>query len=79
MASYFDEHDCLPLGDNERPNELLMLARLLVDSGISDGFNMNSEKLPPPVSKSWLKEEFPKYCFNEANKPEHQCPICLKV
>ena len=83
MASYFDEHDCSPLGDNERPNNQLHLARLLLDSGIATALNMDFEslgghKLPPSTSKEWLKNEFPKYCFNESLKPGYACPICLK-
>lgn len=82
MASYFDEHDCAPLGDNERPNEFLMLARLLLDSGIANALDISFEdatsKLPPPVSKAWLKDEFPQFEFNEADKAGIQCPICLK-
>lgn len=27
MASYFDEHDCEPLGDGQAPNHTLSLAR----------------------------------------------------
>lgn len=27
MASYFDEHDCEPLGEGEQPNHLLHMAR----------------------------------------------------
>jgi len=30
MASYYDEHDCRPLADNEQPNHLLHLARFVV-------------------------------------------------
>ena len=86
MASYFEEHDCEPLGENERPNEQLMLARLLLDSGIATAMDMsfsslsaanNVHNLPPPVSKEWLKNELPKYCFNESERDGYQCPICL--
>jgi hypothetical protein len=85
MASYFDEHDCEPLGENERPNDLLLLARLLIDSGMASALNLDYDRvsgrgnssLPPPVSKSWLANEFPKYVFKECEKPEHKCPICL--
>lgn len=76
MASYFDEHDCVPLGENERPNDQLHLARLLIDSGIYTSLFAN-QNLPPPASKIWLKNEFPKYCFDESEKPGYQCPICL--
>jgi hypothetical protein len=87
MASYFDEHDCEPLGENERPNDLLQLARLLIDSGMASALNLDYDSisgrpstghsLPPPVSKIWLSTEFPKYVFNESEKPGHTCPICL--
>ena len=30
MTSYFDEHDCEPLGENQRPNNDLLLARMLL-------------------------------------------------
>ena len=83
MASYFDEHDCLPLGENERPNDQLLLARFLIDSGIATDLGLNFEdaisRLPPPISKVWLDQEFPKCLFNEASRPGIQCPICLKV
>lgn len=84
MASYFDEHDCVPLGENERPNEQLLLARLLVDSGIATALGLNYENLsntngnlPPPTSKKWMETEFPKYCFDESDRAGFQCPICL--
>ena len=79
MTSYFDEHDCSPLADNERPNEHLLLARLLVDSGIAAALNLNlsSSNLAPPTSKHWLATELPKYCFDEADRAGVQCPICL--
>jgi hypothetical protein len=33
MASYFDEHDCQPLGQGEAPDHLMHFARLLIDTG----------------------------------------------
>lgn len=84
MASYFDEHNCDPLGDNERPNEQILLARFLLDSGIATALNLDytnfqatASNLAPPVSKKWLADEFPKYCFDECDRPGVQCPICL--
>ena len=86
MAGYFDDHDCEPLGENERPNEQLMLARLLLDTGIATALDMNFNSLsaannvhnlPPPVSQTWLKNELPKYCFNESDRDGYKCPICL--
>jgi E3 ubiquitin-protein ligase RNF181 len=80
MTSYFDEHDCVPLADNERPNEQLLLARLLIDSGISDFLNMRSsgQQLAPPVSKKWLEKDFPTYCFNQSEMVGYKCPVCIK-
>ena len=87
MANYFDEHDCIPLGDHEEPNHHLLMARLLIDSGIAVALNLNYDSrtgrlrdpnLAPPTSKQWLKTEFPKCCFSESKKAGHQCPICLK-
>lgn len=64
MASYFDEHDCEELGENERPNNDLLLARLLLDSGIANALgydydiltglsSSSTSKLAPPASKQW--------------------------
>ena len=86
MASYFDEHDCEPLGENQRPDNQILLARLLLDSGIADVLGMSFDELasnsghnlPPATSKEWLKNEYPKHCFNESERPGYQCPICLK-
>ena len=84
MASYFDEHDCVPLGENERPIDYLHLARLLVDSGIAtamgldySNLNPSASNLAPPVSQKWLTDEFPKYRFDESERAGFQCPICL--
>lgn len=84
MTSYFDEHDCVPLGENERPNEHILLARLLLDSGIANALNLDytnfqetASNLAPPTSKNWLSNEYPKYCFDESDRVGHQCPICL--
>jgi len=84
MASYFDEHNCEPLSENETPNNQLFLARLLLDSGIANAlgmtYDMFSERLnslPPSTSKTWLRDEFPKHCFNEIEREGYECPICL--
>ena len=90
MASYFDEHDCSPLGPNEAPDNELHLARMLVDSGIAEALGMSFEEavatqrdhaLAPPTSKSWLREEVlsDKNALDAEGKgTAHQCPICLK-
>jgi hypothetical protein len=84
MTSYFDEHSCEPLGENERPSDFIHLARLLIDSGIGNALNMDfdsitngGQNLAPPVSQSWLNNELPKYVMKECAMPEHKCPICL--
>lgn len=82
MTSYFDEHNCEPLGENERPNEQLLLARLLLDSGIANALemtypNLMNQNLAPPASKSWMQNNFPNYFFAESDKSGYQCPICL--
>ncbi len=83
MTSYYDEHNCAPLGENERPNELLMLARLLLDTGLATAANMSFEeatlKLPPPVSRAWIQNDLPGLCVAESAVAGGQCPICLKV
>ena len=82
MASYFDEHNCEPLGEGETPNNQLMLARLLLDTGIADSMDMFeslSSNLQPPTSKNWLKNELPKNSHSESTKDGYKCPICIKV
>ena len=59
MASYFDEHDCQPLGEGEGPNHFLHFARLLIDSGAwneSDFEAMFTHKTPPPTSRKFLAD-----------------------
>lgn len=83
MSSYFDEHNCEPLGDNQAPNNQILLARFLLDSGFGAAMGINfeaaSSELPPPTSKEWLAKEFPNYLFNETERSGQKCPICLKA
>ena len=63
------------------------MARLLIDSGIASsldmdydsilGGNSSGRNLAPPVSKSWMNNEFNKYVFKEYEKVGFKCPICL--
>jgi E3 ubiquitin-protein ligase RNF181 len=82
MASYFDEHNCEPLAANQAADNHILLARLLVDSGIMDALQMNAftsgSRLAPATSKRWLSEQFPLHCFDESKRADYQCPICLK-
>jgi hypothetical protein len=39
---------------------------------------LGGHSLLPSTSKTWLKNEFPKYCYNETQQSGSQCPICLK-
>ena len=88
MSSYFDEHNCEPLGENERPNDDLHLARLLLDSGIASALNIDygdiaglgsSSSLVPPASKAWLETTLkPENRVDEETIAGKQCPICLR-
>ncbi|XP_064626696.1 E3 ubiquitin-protein ligase RNF181-like [Lineus longissimus] len=81
MTSYFDEHDCEPLKEGERPNELLHLARLLLDTGLAfeDEFSgfFRGEKPPPPASKK-VVESLPSILISPTQAATGaSCPICL--
>ena len=58
MASYFDEHNCEPLGEGETPDHLLHLARMLQEGGYIEEFEelfgqINSS---PPASKEFVRQ-----------------------
>ena len=82
MSSYFDEHNCEPLGAGESPNHSLHLARLLLDSGYSHQFQMEFEDVfglidgrkQPPASKEFLRQLKCPSSFSVNEK----CSICLK-
>ncbi|KAL1423542.1 hypothetical protein MTO96_020930 [Rhipicephalus appendiculatus] len=80
MASYFDEHDCEPLGPGEQPDHLLHLARLLIDGGFGASFDMEYERIfpdqphKPPASKQAI-QSLKREPVEETGK---KCPICLK-
>jgi hypothetical protein len=79
MASYFDEHNCEPLGPNESLNNFVELARLLLDTGFSDQWltqwqQMSDNERKPPASKEFVKS-LPK--VNEFSSCE-KCCICLR-
>ena len=79
MASYFDEHNCEPLGDGQSPDGFLHLARLLVDSGAwneTEFSSLFSHQTPPPTSKKFLADL--KDHLVREGEDEGQCPICLK-
>ncbi|ELT93759.1 hypothetical protein CAPTEDRAFT_170762 [Capitella teleta] len=82
MSSYYDEHDCSPLADGERPNHMLHLARLLIDGGYASDLDMefenlfSGEKKAPPASKK-VVEDLPKIPVSPADVSKNtQCPIC---
>ena len=83
MSSYFDEHNCEPLGENETLNNQLLFARFLMDSGfhatLGLDFQSAASDLPPPTSKQWLEKEFPTHLLNEDDKVGQKCPFCLKA
>ncbi|KAH6944009.1 hypothetical protein HPB50_001165 [Hyalomma asiaticum] len=80
MASYFDEHNCEPLGPGEQPDHLLHLARLLIDGGFGAHFDMEYHRIfpdqphKPPASKQAL-QSLKRAPLDETGK---KCPICLK-
>ena len=83
MASYYDEHNCEPLRDGETPNHNLLLARLLLDTGIAVEWEMeysrlfHGERPPPPTSKKVI-EELPTVSVTQAEEDKHAlCPVCL--
>lgn len=79
MASYFDEHNCEPLGDGQTPDGFLHFARLLVDSGAwneAEFSSLFSHQTPPPTSKKFLSDL--KDHLVREGEDEGQCPICLK-
>ncbi|XP_064594348.1 E3 ubiquitin-protein ligase RNF181-like [Liolophura sinensis] len=83
MASYFDEHNCEPLGNNEQPNHALHLARLLMDSGIAAEFELEFDRLfggdrkVPPASKQAV-EELPTVIITPTKAAQEvKCPVCL--
>ncbi|KAL3876337.1 hypothetical protein ACJMK2_034198 [Sinanodonta woodiana] len=82
MASYFDEHDCQPLGDGQQPDHMLHLARLMLDTGIGVEWNMEFERLTGekrkvPASKKVI-EELPTTIITPVEAAlEKKCPICL--
>jgi len=82
MTSYFDEHDCEPLGDTPGPRsvDLLEFARFLILTGNwrEDEFaNIFAERPPPPTSKAFI-ENLEKIVINNDDDDEVECPICLK-
>ncbi|KAI0212101.1 RING-type domain-containing protein [Lamellibrachia satsuma] len=82
MASYFDEHNCEPLGEGEQPNHMLHLARLLIDGGYAREWDMEFESISgghssPPASKDVVKS-LPVIIITAAEAVDKMsCPICL--
>ncbi|XP_067671078.1 E3 ubiquitin-protein ligase RNF181-like [Haliotis asinina] len=81
MASYYDEHDCEPLGDGERPNHLLHLARLLLDTGYAadEDFSriFGGERKVPPAAKK-VVEDLPTKLIGPTQAAQCiKCSVCL--
>ncbi|KAK8376406.1 hypothetical protein O3P69_009802 [Scylla paramamosain] len=81
MASYFDEHNCQPLGPGQTPDHFLHLARLLLHTGYWQDLQLEfshlsglGERPPPPASKD-VVENLPTVT---GHKKGTQCAICLK-
>ena len=59
MTSYFDEHDCEPLGAGQGPDHFMHFARLLIDSGAwnqTEFAAMFQDRIPPPTSKRFIED-----------------------
>lgn len=83
MASYFDEHNCEPLGEGETPNHMLHLARLLLDTGLSAEWQMEydrifgGERKIPRASKKAIEELQTQLVSPTVTGEGHKCPVCL--
>ncbi|XP_076448338.1 E3 ubiquitin-protein ligase RNF181-like [Babylonia areolata] len=83
MASYFDEHDCEPLGEGETPNHMLHLARLLLDTGLSAAWEMEygrifqGQRKVPPASKKAVEDLETKVVNPTLAAQGLKCPVCL--
>lgn len=79
MTSYFDEHDCEPLADNQSGDgNLLEFARFLILTGNwrQEEFSSIFDERPPPPTSSEFIEKLEK---REIGADEDgSCPICLK-
>jgi len=79
MTSYFDEHNCEPLPDNQVGGvNLLEFARFLILTGNwrEDEFSSIFSERPPPPTCSKFIEELEKQRVR--SEDEGSCPICLK-
>lgn len=80
MASYFDEHNCIPLGSGQTPDHFLHFARLLLHGGYWQDLQLEftqlfgyDERPPPPTSKEFIEK------LNTVTATKGgQCPVCLK-
>jgi len=83
MSSYFDEHNC---EEGSRPDGLLQLARLLVDTGAAADAEFErlfleligrGETSTPPASEAVIKD-IPRIPISkEMVSAKDQCPVCL--
>jgi len=79
MASYFEEHNCTPLKDGETPNDLLHIARLLLNGGYMGEFDslFADGRKPPPASKKVVQELETLIATQLDEAQRRQCPVCL--
>ncbi|XP_014787081.1 E3 ubiquitin-protein ligase RNF181 [Octopus bimaculoides] len=83
MASYFDEHDCEPLGEGQAPNHTLSLARLLLQYGMSLEWwsevqrIFGNEMSTPPTSKKVIESLPTRKVTASESEDSLKCTICL--
>ncbi|XP_067949403.1 E3 ubiquitin-protein ligase RNF181-like [Watersipora subatra] len=78
MASYFDEHNCEPLGHGQSPDHLLHLARMLQEGGYMEEFQelFGQIQSSPPASQEVVKQ-LPELEVNESDiNEEFMCAVC---
>jgi len=80
MTSYFDEHNCEPLPDNQAGDaNLLEFARFLILTGNwrNDEFSsLFNDRPPPPTSNDFIENLERRRVEDDS---QGSCPICLKA
>ena len=84
MTSYFDDHDCTPLTDEDVADRMdfMRLLRLFLqndtmDDSMFEQFLPHGERLAPPAS-SVVVNNLPRKSLDSLNDNQNpQCPVCL--
>ena len=84
MTSYFDDHDCTPLSDEDVADRMdfMRLLRLFlqhdsIDDTILDQFLPHDQRLAPPAS-TVVVNNLPRRSLDSISDNQNlQCPVCL--